>query len=145
VRFAELKDDNDNFVNLGKVLDYKYGLNEDPFTLGCNKNAYIEGLPVNFRQMCGFQTKQRKLHKNPLECYKPVLYYDGIVYDGWQEGADMTKKRRTVETVLEDVKNGKMTTEKAKRELQAIVEQATGSSIADVINDTGDGYARCAY
>jgi MoaA/NifB/PqqE/SkfB family radical SAM enzyme len=84
VRFAELKVDEENFIDLAKILRYKYGLNDDPFALGCNKDAIIYGVHVNFRQMCGLQTTKRKKPIGPVQAEKEVLYYDGVVYDGWQ-------------------------------------------------------------
>jgi organic radical activating enzyme len=85
IRFAELKDDEGSFVDLAKTLDYKYGLSDDPFICGCNSDAVIHGLPVNFRQMCGLQTPRRKKPVNPRQYPKPVLYYDGKFYAGWQK------------------------------------------------------------
>ncbi|RPJ75060.1 MAG: radical SAM protein, partial [Alphaproteobacteria bacterium] len=84
IRFAELKQDNENFVDLAKVLNYKYGLNDNPFTKGCNSDAVIDGMPVNFRQMCGLQTSRRDSPEDPVQHAKSVLYYDGKFYDGWQ-------------------------------------------------------------
>lgn len=84
VRFAELKQDEDQFVDLAKSLDYKYGLNDNPFLDGCNSDAVINGMPVNFRQMCGLQTSRRDCPKDPEQIMKEVLYYDGHIYDGWQ-------------------------------------------------------------
>lgn len=41
VRFAELKMDNNNFVDLAKIMDYQYGLNDDPFfTWMLERNCY---------------------------------------------------------------------------------------------------------
>ncbi len=108
VRFAELKNDRNNFVDIGKILDYKYGLNNDPFTCGCNSNAIINKMPVNFRQMCGLQTTKRPLPTNPKQVQKKVLYYDGKIYDGWQitkEIEIMTDKE--IVQLLEDVKKCK--------------------------------------
>lgn len=84
VRFAELKQDENQFVDLAKLLDYKYGLNDNPFLSGCNSDAVINGMPVNFRQMCGLQTSRRDCPKDPQQIMKKVLYYDGHIYDGWQ-------------------------------------------------------------
>lgn len=85
IRFAELKIDENNFVDLAKVFNYEYGLNDDPFKLGCNFNCVINNVNVNFRQMCGFQTNKRCKHENPKQYEKQVLYYDGIIYNGWQK------------------------------------------------------------
>ena len=84
VRFAELKNDEDNFVDLHKIWGDKYGLNDDPYLKGCNKNVEIDGMHVNFRQMCGLQTPLRPQHPMLKEYPKQVLYYDGKIYDGWQ-------------------------------------------------------------
>lgn len=84
VRFAELKQDDEEFVDLAKILNYKYGLNDNPFTHGCNSDCVIEGVPVNFRQMCGLQTSRRIAPLNPKQELKQVLYYDGKIYNGWQ-------------------------------------------------------------
>jgi len=94
IRFSELKHDNKNFVDLAKLLEHKYGLNSDPYRFGCNQNVTIEGMPINFRQMCGMQTNLRPCPKNPKIIKKQVLYYDGKIYDGWQQkrGPRMTKE-----------------------------------------------------
>jgi len=85
VRLSELKLEEENFVDLAKVWNYEYGLNDEPFTLGCVLDATIEGMPVNFRQLCGYQTTKRKYPGLANEGYeKRVLYYDGFIYDGWQ-------------------------------------------------------------
>lgn len=90
IRFAELKNSNEKFVNLGKLFNYKYGLNENPFIFGCNKNTIIDGVKINFRQMCGFQTKKRKVKSNyKSNCQKIVLYYDGKFYNGWKKEKEM--------------------------------------------------------
>jgi hypothetical protein len=85
VRFSELKCDNNLFVDLAKIFDYKHGLNDDPFTHGCHNDVNINGVNVNFRQMCGLQTSKRKRPTHPQQCYKNVLYYDGKIYKGWQK------------------------------------------------------------
>lgn len=84
VRFAELKQDDASFVDLAKMLNYKYGLNDNPFLDGCISDVVIKGMPVNFRQMCGLQTSRREKPENPDQIMKKVLYYDGKIYDGWQ-------------------------------------------------------------
>ena len=85
VRFAELKTETNEFISLGKILDYKYGLNEDPFFKGCNKTTNL-GIPIFFRQMCGLQTNQRPKPINPIQKYpKTVIYYDALEYRGWQK------------------------------------------------------------
>jgi sulfatase maturation enzyme AslB (radical SAM superfamily) len=84
IRFAELKHDDRGFVDLAKILNYKYSLNDNPFVKGCNSDAVINGMPVNFRQMCGLQTSRRVCPENPVQYAKSVLYYDGKFYNGWQ-------------------------------------------------------------
>lgn len=84
VRFAELKDEETLFVNIARLFNYKYGLNDDPFTCGCNQDAEMDGMPVNFRQMCGIQTTLRPAPDKPEQKGSPVLYYDGYLYNGWQ-------------------------------------------------------------
>lgn len=92
IRFAELKFDDEHFVDLAKLLDYKYGLNDNPFTDGCNSDAVIDGMPVNFRQMCGLNTRLRVSPDNPeAKAEKQVLYYDGKIYPGWMNGEEMTR------------------------------------------------------
>jgi organic radical activating enzyme len=109
VRFAELKLDNGNFVDLAKVFRYDYGLNDDPFKQGCWKATKINDMPVNFRQMCGLQTDMRKKPANPVQCVKQVLYYDGKIYDGWQT---MTLDRQ-IEDKLIQFQKGKITLNEA--------------------------------
>lgn len=119
VRFAELKDDNDNFVDIAEILDHKYGLNDDPFVLGCHSNAIINGTLVNFRQMCGLQTNKRPKPINPKQASKTVLYYDGVFYDGWQSkygGYCMTSKK--LRKLLRDVARGIITPEMAQKRIE---------------------------
>jgi pyruvate-formate lyase-activating enzyme len=100
VRFAELKQDDEEFIDLAAILDHKYGLNDNPFTLGCNSDCVIEGIPVNFRQMCGLQTSRRIAPENPKQFVKEVLYYDGIMYKGWQTRKEMNSlKYRTIQAL----------------------------------------------
>ena len=91
IRFAELKNDVDRFRSLaGMGLDARFGLNEDPYIEGCNKQGMIEGVSVNFRQMCGLQTTMRPKPVSPHAPHdKRVLYYDGQFYDGWQTSQRM--------------------------------------------------------
>lgn len=124
VRFAELKQDDDGFVDLARVLNYKYGLNDNPFTHGCNSDCVIEGIPVNFRQMCGLQTSRRIAPINPKQVLKQVLYYDGKMYNGWQTSTnkedEMIKNKKPKETlseVINTLTNSKLT----KTELEALV------------------------
>lgn len=90
VRFSELKNDAERFVSLAPMFEHAHGLNENPFVEGCNKSAVIDGVAVNFRQMCGLQTPMRgwpKVARAPHD--KRVLYYDGRYYDGWQTSQRM--------------------------------------------------------
>ena len=124
VRFAELKDDKDRFVDVAKILDHKYGLNDDPFTLGCNSNTIINGVLVNFRQMCGLQTSRRTKPINPKQESKVVLYYDGIFYKGWQSkygGYCMNSKK--LRKLLKDVSRGVITTEMAQKRIEKEAEK----------------------
>jgi len=119
VRFAELKIDENNFADLAKTMNYKYGLNDDPFICGCNKDVVINDMPVNFRQMCGLQTTKRAKPTNPKSINsKKVLYYDGVFYDGWQttreEVDDVTEAdiRKIIrEELAQALKEGKNTDE----------------------------------
>ena len=136
VRFAELKNDNNRFISLFDIFGNKYEINNDPFGLGCNSDAKINGLHVNFRQMCGLQTDCRKKPINPKQEQKRVLYYDGIFYNGWQlrtgEKAMTSKK---IEELLKKVKNGEIPLEKAQKEIE--------QEIAD--KTTSDSGAGCVY
>ena len=129
VRFAELKRDNDRFVDLAKTLGYKYGLNDDPFTLGCHKSAIIDGMPVNFRQMCGLQTPLRPRPVNPRQEKKQVLYYDGKIYDGWQTKENHRMDKKEIESLMERVSTGQISPEEAagliKAELARIKPKTT--------------------
>lgn len=107
VRFAELKMDEENFVDLAKIFEYQYGLNDDPFTLGCINDVVINGMNVNFRQMCGIQTPKRVLPVNPEQVIKKVLYYNGILYNGWQ----MCDSHDKIKRIIQDVANHKITIE----------------------------------
>ncbi len=94
IRFAELKNDSENFVGLDGIYGDKYDINNEPFGLGCNTDVVINDMPVNFRQMCGLQTTLREKPINPQQIVKRVLYYDGVFYDGWQTREEhiMTEK-----------------------------------------------------
>lgn len=95
-------------------------------------------MPVNFRQMCGLQTELRPKPDNPLKRFHPVLYYDGNVYDGWQQtlepkGEKVEMNPTTVEKVLKLVKRGDLTIEEAaelleKKEIRTTVEHAVVNS-----------------
>ena len=120
VRFAELKFDNTNFIDLAKIFNYKYGLNDNPFKDGCNSDAVIKGMPVNFRQMCGLQTSLRPVPVNPIQAKKQVLYYDGKIYDGWQlqKGVGKQMEQKKLIKLLKSVESG----EKTVKEVAAIIQ-----------------------
>jgi len=114
IRFAELKNDFEGFVNLGKILNYEYGLNDNPFICGCNNDVVIDGMPVNFRQMCGLQTPLRITPIDPQQIKHKVLYYDGKFYDGWQLNKKESKMdSKKLKKILELVAKGELTPEEA--------------------------------
>jgi pyruvate-formate lyase-activating enzyme len=113
VRFAELKHDAGAFVDLASILDHQYGLNDDPYICGCTHDAVIEGVNVNFRQMCGMQTELRPCPSHPVIQPHPVLYYDGKLYDGWQQQEGREMRKEEMEKVLWQVKQGTITIAKA--------------------------------
>jgi len=106
VRFSELRIPGGEFVNIPEILNYQYGLTDDPFKSGCSVNTVIEGVNVNFRIMCGLQTAARKPPCNPQQVQKYVLYYDGEIYNGWQTKGDRKMTDKELVELLEDVKNG---------------------------------------
>jgi organic radical activating enzyme len=111
IRFAELKNEEGDFVDLAEILNHKYGLNDNPFLEGCNSDCVIEDIPVNFRQMCGLQTSRRVKPEDPEQETKEVLYYDGKIYNGWQT----IKKENDMET----------------NKLEKIVKSLTGGKLSD--------------
>lgn len=116
IRFAELKLEEENFVNLTEVFNSEFGLNDDPFTYGCIHDIIIDDMPVNVRQMCGLQTSKRPRPVNPKQFPKTVLYYDGKFYNGWQQRKRKRDvKPRELDDVLKKVAAGKMTPEEAKK------------------------------
>ena len=128
IRFAELKNDDDNFVDLFKIFGDRYGVNNMPFGLGCNTDVVINGMPVNFRQMCGLQTPYRVTPNNPEQVHKQVLYYDGNIYDGWQTQESIMNKE--IKQLFKDVQDGKITAEEAiaeADEIRAADAEDTGS------------------
>jgi pyruvate-formate lyase-activating enzyme len=106
VRFSELKFDDLRFVDLAEVLPKRYGLNSDPFRQGCSTDTIIDGMPVNFRQMCGFQTTRRPRPDTPV--FPPpnhVLYFDGRLYDGWQQkSTEGAMDRESAATICEHLR-----------------------------------------
>ena len=113
VRFSELKHADGDFVDLDEVLDHKYGTNDNPFRDGCSSDAVIDGMPVNFRQMCGMQTRRRPCPESPEIVAHPVLYYDGKLYDGWQQRKETDMTTKELVELLENVKSGKVTVAEA--------------------------------
>lgn len=110
VRFAELKFD-DRFVDASEIMGCGFGLNRDPMLYGCNTDTMLGGMPVNFRQMCGFQTPFRSAHEVERMKAKPVLYYDGNLYPGWQCAGSLSDSARR--QVLDDVADGRMGAQRA--------------------------------
>lgn len=138
VRFAELKVDKDNFVDLAKIFDYRFGLNDDPFSFGCVIDTVIDEMPANFRQMCGLQTSKRVKPINPKQYSKSVLYYDGIVYDGWQTQERNVAMKKELRKLLKDVEAGK----KSAKEVEALIKNIMDKEIekatpASVIIESG--------
>jgi organic radical activating enzyme len=119
IRFAEMKNNEEQFVDLAKIMNYQYGLNDDPYRLGCNTSTVIDGMPVSFRQMCGMQTKLRPCPKNPERYPKQVVYYDGKVYDGWQIEKEGKMTRKELERLLEQVRVGEVTAKAAAKIINA--------------------------
>jgi MoaA/NifB/PqqE/SkfB family radical SAM enzyme len=117
VRFAELKQDNDGFVDLAKVMEYEHELNDDPFVFGCNSDCVISGIPVNFRQMCGLHTSRRVSPSNPEQCTKEVLYYDGAIYQGWQTISQEKTMSENERDLLKKITGNKLT----NAEIEAIL------------------------
>lgn len=117
VRLAELKTDTNDFVSLAEILNGEYGLNEDPFTLGCSKDTIIDGMDVSFRQMCGLQTPHRKAPDNPeQDSKKSVLYYDGNIYDGWQRAHSTGE----IERLLHALREQKITPDEAIKRIKEV-------------------------
>ncbi len=139
VRFAELKQDDNGFIDLAKVLNYQYGLNDDPFVYGCNSDCVIDGIPVNFRQMCGLQTSRRIAPENPEQYAKEVLYYDGIIYAGWQTIQE--KKEMNGKDVLKKITNNKLTDE----EIEALLKLIEKMVEREVSRQTPSSSGGCQY
>jgi len=110
VRLAELKGDEEHFVNLA---DFFKELNNDPFSKGCSTNVKIKGVEVNFRQMCGMQTTMRPCPSNPQIKDHHVLYYDGKLYNGWQQIGENNMETKELTKLLEKIKSGKISVEQA--------------------------------
>jgi len=139
VRFAELKIDENNFVDLTKIYGDRFGLNNDPFTYGCVINTVIDEMPVNFRQMCGLQTSKRIKPVNPKQYSKAVLYYDGIIYNGWQTTRNRgVMKSKELRKLLKDVKDGK----KSIDEVEILIQKAIDKNEVVTYVESGGG---CQY
>jgi len=133
VRFAELKGNDSDFVDLIDLFGRAYGLNHDPYSEGCNAEAVIDDMPVLFRQMCGFHTSRRPIPPQTSQIVKRVLYYDGRFYDGWQviRRSDMDKKKLLA--LLKSIAEGKTKPDKAVAIIQKMERPAS----------TGGGF--CQY
>jgi len=140
IRFAELKQEDSGFIDLAKILNYKYGLNDNPFLDGCNSDAVIYDMPVNFRQMCGLHTMRRETPIDPQQCLKKVLYYDGNLYNGWQkEIKEEIMEDKELIQLLKDVKEGK----KDVAEAALIIGRETGK-VKEIIRHETTGWG-CQY
>ena len=120
VRFAELKNSACNFVDIAKIINYKFGTSDNPFENGCTSNTVIDGVNVNYRQMCGLQTSCRNAPVNPKQSQKKyVLYYDGIIYNGWQQtqktliGVEIMMDDTEILELMKSVANGDISPSKA--------------------------------
>jgi len=141
VRFAELKHASGGFVDLAGTLDGRYGTNYDPFREGCSNDAVIEGMPVNFRQMCGMQTSSRPCPENPEIIPHPVLYYNGKLYDGWQQKRETDMTAKELIAILEDVKANKVSVTEAA----LIIDRAERGEQDRVRRSEPEGGGSCLY
>lgn len=142
IRFAELKLEENNFVDLAKIFNYQFGLNDDPFTHGCIRDVVIDGMPVNIRQMCGLQTSKRPRPVNPKQYPKTVLYYDGVFYDGWQIKRE-TMTHDDMQKLLKDVASGKISPKRAEEIINTeIVKGIIEENPKKVVIEPGRG---CQY
>lgn len=143
VRFAELKGD-DEFVNLAEVAGKSFGLTNNPFEEGCSVDREIDGLPVNFRLMCGLQTPHRMRPDNPEQVLHDVLYYDGQLYAGWQtkEAGKMEQVDVMRRLIREKVERGEMSVDEAKEANEWLDKQERDSRQRESNLDTGGG---CMY
>lgn len=141
VRFAELKIEEDKFVDLTKIFGHNYGLNDDPYLKGCWCETVIKGMPINFRQMCGLQTTRRPAPENPEQETKHVLYYDGKFYDGWQSKKETTMKDGVINDqemldLLEAVAMGKKTPTQAYEIMKRHAERKAANLVGAVTSKT---------
>lgn len=122
VRFSELKNDVNNFVNLTTLFDGEYGLNNDPMINGCHQEVKIDRFHVSFRQMCGLQNPLRPKHDCKLAT-KRVLYYNGIMYDGWQVGETRMDIQKQVGAILDAYKNHLITLEEMEKRIKITISE----------------------
>ena len=106
IRFAELKGCDGEFVDVGEITGYRFGTNSDPYRLGCSCDTIIFGVPVNFRQMCGLQTRRRPCPQAVKYPDKPVLYYNAKLYQGWQQRRRGDMNAKGLIELLESVAKG---------------------------------------
>ena len=145
IRFAELKHDGDNFVDLGKILNYKYGLNDNPYIEGCNKDVMINDMAVNFRQMCGLQTDKRVKPINPKSPFKKqVLYYDGKIYNGWQREVNNMTDNEIRKIIKEEMKLILKELKKDKKEASERQPDPTPEEVEETKVDYDNG-GNCVY
>jgi len=128
VRFAELKNETENFIDLAKIFNHRYGLNDNPFVKGCCHEAVINKMKVSFRQMCGFQTTMRKKPVNVEDNneLKQVLYYDGKLYDGWKQKKEENKliTKNELKKIIDNIASGKVSTTSALESLYKEIKMA---------------------
>jgi len=151
VRFSELQEADEQFVDLAKTLNYKYGLNDDPYKYGCHSRTMMRGLPVNFKQMCGFLTKNRPMPNTTFRLGKIILYYNGVFYDGWQGRSEEMKKARkpkkkaTIKSVLKRLTAGEITEAQAEKLIKTINSKVVAVRVVETDSDgcpRGQGYGR---
>ncbi len=141
VRFAELKHADGDFVDLAEVMEHKYGTNDDPFREGCSSDAVIDGMPVNFRQMCGMQTSRRPCPESPEIIPHPVLYYDGNLYDGWQQKKETDMNTKELVELLEKVKRGTISIAEAA----VIIDRDKRGEMDSMKKSKPEGGGSCVY
>jgi organic radical activating enzyme len=137
VRFAELKDDDNSFINLPELLKGEHGLTNDPYVNGCSIDSEIDGMPVNFRIMCGLQTNQRPMPENPEQTLHGVLYYDGKIYDGWQrlteeaEMAKTTELENQAKQLVKAIKDGSISETEAIATIKTLLIMEHGKGVEE--------------
>ena len=84
IRFSELQFENRGFIYAKNIFD---GINNDPYSEGCNQNFIIDGINVTVRQSCGIVSqmkpfpKEGKQRENKADSL--VMYPNGEIYSGW--------------------------------------------------------------